>query len=278
MTLRIDRTAPAEKVKSLLEELEVQPKEAVLVSASGEARESVTAAFPDLLVWGENPFRVRGDLLTHSSLQVTDLREESAQHAGMVKGLFERERARRAALDPSDFLASLDIRCRVRRHESQDLDRVYDLVLRTNQFNTTGRRFTRSDLGQMAKGRGVRRLYTLWVEDRFTDYGLVGVCVALEDTIELFLVACRVVSLGVDAVLLRCVIADLGATYAVVKGRLLVLADNLPARGLFSGNGFHPIADDLWEIRVEQATALPALPAHYKLELDDLRLPEAFPL
>ena len=53
------------------------------------------------------------------------------------------------------------------------------------------------------------------------------------------------------------------------------MAENLPARGLFSGSGFGQTADDLWEIRAEEATALPALGAHYKVEIEDLWIPEA---
>jgi FkbH-like protein len=278
MTLRINHQGPADNVRSLLLELEAEAGEAVFVSANPEARDRVATELPGVLVLGENPFRVRGELLTHPSLQMTDLREESAEHAGMVKGLFERERARRTARDPAAFVASLGIRCRVRRRESQDLDRVYDLVLRTSQFNTTARRFTRNDLGQMAAGGSDRRLYTLWAEDRFTDYGLVGVSVALGDTIELFLLACRVVSLGVDAVFLRCVLADLLTAHPVVKGRLVVLPDNLPARTLFGANGFTPASAGLWEIQAREAAALPRLPLGYHLEVEDIQVPTGFPL
>jgi FkbH-like protein len=278
MTLRINEAETVANVRALCEELEATAEETVFVSTSVQAREQVAAALPGVLVFGENPFRIRGDLLSHPSLQVADVREESRQHGEMVVALFQRERARRASPDPGAFLGSLGIRCTVRRREAQDLDRVYDLVLRTNQFTTTARRFTRRGLEAMAKGDGESRLYTLWVQDRFTDYGLVGVCVALEDTIELFLIACRVVGLGVENVFLRCVLADLLAAYPAIKGRLLLLDENLPARALFSGHGFLEASAGLWEISSDKAEKLPELPPHYAVSLEDIRVPEGFPL
>src|SRR5262249_27894299 len=139
MIVRINRASVADNVRRICEELEAKAEEAVFVSTSETAREEVRGELPGILVLGDNPFGIRGDLLAPPSLQVADVREESQQHGQMVVSLLQRERARRAVRDPGDFLPSLGIRCLLRRHESQDLDRVYDLVLRTNQFTTTGR-------------------------------------------------------------------------------------------------------------------------------------------
>lgn len=278
MKVRVNAVETVDNVRALADELEATLEETVFVSASAAARESVAAALPGVLILGDNPLAVRGELLRHPSLQVAQIREESPAHGEMVKALFERERARRKAKAPEDFVASLEVQAKVRRREGEDLDRVYDLVLRTNQFTTTGRQFTRRDLAAMATGESDNHLYTLWIQDRFTDYGLVGVCVTQGNTIELFLLACRVVGLGVENVLLRAVLADLLASHAAVQGRLLTLVENMPARALFRANGFIETGPGTWEISAEDAAQLVPLPAHYRITLEDMRLPQGSPL
>jgi FkbH-like protein len=266
---RISDAGAAAQVGSLLEELETAPEGAVFVSASPENREEVQKAFPKILVLGENPFAIRGTLLTEPALQVANIREESEERRGMTKALFERERARRASGTPEEFLASLEVRCVVRRHETEDLDRLYDLVLRTNQFTTTGRRFSRRSLEAMARGDGPERVYTLRAEDRFTDYGLVGVAVTIGDTLELLLLACRVVGLGIEKAFLRAVLADLLPAHPEgVKGRLARLDENLPARSLFSENGFLEESPGLWTLA--SAEALPEPPSHVTVVVADV--------
>lgn len=276
--LQIDGAGVADQLRAVARDLETAPETMVFVSTDPARREAAAVAFPGLLVLGENLFRIRGELLTHRALQVADIEGESRQPPELVRALFQRERERRAARDPDQFLASLDVRCEVRASGETDLDRVYDLVLRTNQFTTTARRFTRRQLVALAAGEGEGRMYTLRVQDRFTEYGLVGVCVAFSNTLELFLLSCRVVGLGVEHVLLRAALADLHQAPGSVRGRLLQLEHNLAARALYLSHGFTEVEDGLWEMPRAAAPRLPCLPSCYQLSLVGLRVPEGFPL
>lgn len=100
------------------------------------------------------------------------------------------------------FLASLDMTLIISPAEEEDLKRVEELTLRTNQLNTTGYTYTYRELDEF---RQSDRHY-LWVaglEDRYGSYGKIGLTlieVSDEDWwIRLFLMSCRVMNRGVGA-------------------------------------------------------------------------------
>lgn len=259
--LRFDANDGVAAVRALAADLECDPSRLVLLSTAAGCREAMASAFPEALVLGENLFELRGTLLTHPGLQAVRRDQEGIEHPSMMVALARREQARKAAGDDqSAFEAALDLRCRVRRGvDAADVDRAAELVARTRQFTTTGRLFQRDDLLAMDQRAGCR-LYTVRAEDRFADYGLVGVAVAVEGTLEQFLLSCRVVALGVQDAFLRWVVEDLAADYPVVRGRLLQLERNAAARGLFRAHGFREAAAGTWEIRREEIAGLAPLP------------------
>jgi FkbH-like protein len=267
-----------ESLRGAAEGLGVAMSDLAFVSVSGPDRARVAQEWPEMLVLGDNLFKIRGELLTHPAFQVATISDEARERKDVMVALAQRERARRKSVDPEELLRSLKVRCRVARGvEGDDLDRVHDLVIRTNQFTTTARRYKRAELTAM-NADGALRLYVMHVQDRFTDYGLVGVAVAEGETIELLLMSCRVVGLGVDTVFVRAVLADLVPDHPLVRGRLLELERNAPARGVYSGNGFTASGEGLWEISREQILALPPAPAHIALSLNDIVVPTGFPL
>ncbi len=247
----------ASTVTGLCSTLGVTPSEVVFVDADERARSQVEQGCPEVMVLGANLFAIRGTLLTHPALQRVELAGDPVEQPAMMVALARREKARRQTRDDEAFLAGLGIRCTVARGvDASDLDRVCELVTRTSQFTTTARRFARAELATM--GRDVARgVYTLKVEDRIADYGLVGVAVTVHDRIELFLLSCRVVGLGVDQVFLRLVAHDLLSTYLSVSGRLIERPKNLAARSVFARGGFVLEADGMWRLTREQALALP---------------------
>jgi len=77
-----------------------------------------------------------------------------------------------------DYLSSLDMVGEVRTVEEADMQRVVQLLAKTNQFNLTTRRHSLDDVQSFLKKRGVVAL-TLRARDRFGDYGLIGFVIGL---------------------------------------------------------------------------------------------------
>ena len=110
---------------------------------------------------------------------------------------------------PDDFLRSLDLVFTIAHAEEEDLERIEELVARTNQLNTTGRIYTMAELARFR----ISADHELWVaslSDQYGDYGKIGVALLEKGngilTINAFLMSCRVMARGVGSVFLRWIV------------------------------------------------------------------------
>jgi len=128
---------------------------------------------------------------------------EDQRRTEMYRQNAEREQLESSTSDIGAFLASLELNIAIGAPAEDDWPRVSQLTHRTNQFNFTTRR--RSEPEMRALG-GTATVHAVRVSDRFGDYGLVGVVVAVEtaDAIEVdtLLLSCRVLGRGVEHAML----------------------------------------------------------------------------
>ncbi len=116
------------------------------------------------------------------------------------------------------------------------------LFQKTNQFNTTTRRYDAADVARFATDRGWR-CYTLKAGDRFGDHGLVAVALARTTpgvwTVDSFLMSCRVIGYGIETALMATISADaVAAGAARLDGEFIVTKKNVPARDIYERHGY----------------------------------------
>ena len=104
-----------------------------------------------------------------------------------------------------EFLASLNMRFTISAAAEGDLMRAEELVVRTNQLNTTGITYSYEEL-DLFRRSPEHRLLMAEMEDRYGSYGKIGLaCVECGPevwTLKLLLMSCRVMSHGVGTILL----------------------------------------------------------------------------
>ena len=127
-----------------LEALSLTPKGAVSVDDNPAERDAVKAALPGIRVIGSNPYFTRPILLWSPEMLVASRTEESKRREQMVQRQIQRE-VQRDAMSHGEFLESLAISLCIwelidTAHDT--FSRVFELVNKTNQFNTTGKRGT----------------------------------------------------------------------------------------------------------------------------------------
>jgi FkbH-like protein len=185
-------------------------------------------------------------LLTDPRLQVPVITEESAKRTGLMKTQLERRRFRTEAMDESQYLASLQINGRIERvTDGSNLERIVELFQRTTQFNTTGRKFTVSELAELLS-RPDAYLFSLHVSDRFGDYGLTGAAVILDGDILGFVVSCRVLGMGIEHPFLRHIIAEVQRT---LTGAIVETPRNIPVRNIYRDAGFAEVEPGRWQLK-----------------------------
>jgi FkbH-like protein len=104
------------------------------------------------------------------------------------------------------FLESLQLDFLIRPASVNDLRRVEELTMRTNQLNATGYAYTYDELEELIESPD-HRLFVAELTDKYGSYGKIGVAMVACNgdtwTLKLLLMSCRVMSRGVGGVLLN---------------------------------------------------------------------------
>lgn len=244
--IRINWKPKVENVADILEQVNVLPGSVVFVDDNPVERAAVSAAFPGIRTLGADLYGIRRALLWSAETQGPPISAESGRRTEMIQAQVVREQARKL-LSREAFLATLDIRITpvtIADAAHARFRRAFELINKTNQFNTTGRRWT---LEEMQAGflRGLR-LHAFEVADTFTDYGLVGVVVREGDALTQCVMSCRVVGLDVEAAMMRSVMGE-----AARDGLERLFAAYVPngrndlCASLYRDAGFREV-DDRW--------------------------------
>jgi FkbH-like protein len=214
-------------------------------------RDRVRQRLPEVEVWGEDMFGLRRRLLNDPRLQLPVVTAEAAARSRLVKAQIERQHLRAETADEARYVESLKIQCRIEclAPSSDRLERVEELFQRTTQFNTTGRKFSATELATLA-GQPDARLFAIDVSDRFGHHGLVGAAVLAEGEIQGLVMSCRALGMGIEHTFLRHILDTARGLSASVHGRIIATSRNIPVRNLYRDNGFVEGEAGRWECRL----------------------------
>ena len=145
--VKINWQPKVENIDEILKVVNVLPRHAVFIDDSPVERFSVQSAFPDMRVLGKYPYYLKRVLLWSPETQVPSITAESAQRSEMIQSQLVRESARRE-MSRDEFLSTLQVKVdtvEVASLEHASFPRVFELINKTNQFNTTGKRWSREN-------------------------------------------------------------------------------------------------------------------------------------
>lgn len=165
-------------------------------------------------------------LLGAGMFEILQLTETDLERTGRYRAEAQRRASFTEAGSTGDFLDGLNLRVRVREADPYTVPRVHQLLRRTNQFNTTGLRWTESQISA-AQDAGDRKVFVFDVTDRFGSEDTVGAVLltttAERWTIDNFVMSCRVFSRGIEFAVLQDVIER-----AVQSGAEELVGDYVP--------------------------------------------------
>jgi FkbH-like protein len=173
---------------------------------------------------------------------------ESLARTAMYREQAQRRESIAKPMDYAAMMASLALRVRFGPAKTSDLDRVSELVQRTNQFNTTTIRYSRTQLQQFLQS-STHRVYAADMEDRFGHLGLVVVAIIRRQDdraiFDSFIMSCRAMGFELERLLLRLVM-DAETDANTFVGKFVPTDRNTPAAELFATNGFCQASPDEW--------------------------------
>ncbi|MFT8472912.1 HAD-IIIC family phosphatase [Acetobacter persici] len=239
-SLKINWQPKAENIAAICKEFNIKPKSVVFVDDNPVERAAVASAFPDLRVMGGNPYLTRRILLWSAETQIAQLTAESERREDMIRSQIEREETR-SAMSREEFLASLDCRVAIKYitdTAQPEFARALELTNKTNQFNTSGKRWAFKEVADFLKDGG--QLLAFNVQDKFTEYGLVGVLYLKNSEIVQYVMSCRVLGMEVEEFVVAQAVAHVRKAHGNVRVTASVheLPDNTPCRDVYVRAGF----------------------------------------
>jgi FkbH-like protein len=248
VTWRINWDDKVGNIRSIAEELGFGLDSFLFIDDSPVERDRVRQRLPEVDVWGEDPFSLRRRLLNDPRLQIPVVTAEAAARSALVKAQIARQHLRAETVGEAQYIESLRIKCSIERltAASAKLARVEELFQRTTQFNTTGRKFSASELAALAANPDTR-LFAMDLSDRLGDYGMVGAAVISDGEIVGFAISCRALGMGAEHTFLRHILDEMKDCPVSLRGRIIPTPRNIPARNIYRDNGFTENEAGLWE-------------------------------
>jgi FkbH-like protein len=170
-------------------------------------RDEVASIHPEVLCLDAEEV---SSLLDRPELQPRFITDESRRRRQMYRSEQQRNQLEHDYEGPREsFLASLDLVFTIAPADVADLQRLEELVARTNQLNTTGRIYSYAELDAFRQSPR-HELLVASLDDKYGEYGKIGLALLEKSdeewTIRAFLMSCRVMSRGVGSVFLNFIV------------------------------------------------------------------------
>lgn len=216
----IDWTPKGERIRRMLRTMGLRPQNALFLDDNLQNLNEALHYSPDLMTGGPETTRELRNYF--NSRPETD---SALKRLSQYKVLEEKEEAKMEFTSNDDFLYACNLHVEMHEDCSQQLDRIAELIQRSNQLNYTKLRSSKEEIKSLINQENIK---SGWVSvyDKFGDYGMVGFYAI--DTIKNecvhFLFSCRTIGQGVE----QYVYAKLGYPKLTVVGEVVSMVNNDP--------------------------------------------------
>ncbi|MBS7303955.1 MAG: HAD-IIIC family phosphatase [Lachnospiraceae bacterium] len=233
----------------IAEELNILPDSMVFVDDNPAEREIINQQVPETVapVIGNPEDYIR--ILDHSGFfEVTKLSEDDRKRNEMYKANSMRKKQEQSFADYKEYLKSLEMKALIAPFEALYLDRIAQLTNKSNQFNMTTKRYSRSEIEAIAGNSSFLTLYGK-LEDKFGDNGVVSVVIGeIEGTsihIRLWLMSCRVLKRDMEYAMMDSLVEKCKKQgIEIILGYYYPTAKNAMVKEFYALQGFEKIAED----------------------------------
>ena len=270
---RINWTDKATNIKELADELNIGLDSFVFVDDNPTERELIKQMLPMVSVpeFPAQPYELPMFIkkLVDDYFKVYSVTDEDKKKTEQYKANAARAQAQNSFTDFGAFLESLDIQITIEAANEFNIPRIAQMTQKTNQFNLTTKRYTDADVkGFLANGW---KIWCISVADRFGDNGITGCIMVNGDTIDTFLLSCRILGKGIEKAFVIQILLELrNQGLTKIKATFLPTAKNAQVANFYDKCGFVLVSENegakSYQIDLEKADLEIEKYYHIKME------------
>ena len=252
-------TDKATNISAIAEQLNIGLDSLVFLDDNPAERDLVAQALPAVHVPNANtPTEFIAQLERAGYFYVTTISDDDKKRNAYYQTDAKRDQLKKSFVDYDQYLKSLEMTTQLGHFEQTRLERITQLINKTNQFNLTTQRLNLQEI-QSKVGNPEFITYYATLDDKFGSNGIVSAFIGeiRQDAlhISLWVMSCRVFKRELELAILDQVVAQCREQGLVrLIGYYYPTEKNTYVKDLYQTLGFEQQTDDTWVLTLQDYT------------------------
>jgi FkbH-like protein len=219
-------------VSNILSKLNLTEKGVMFIDDSPSERSEVKEYFPNLIVpdLPVNHADWTYHLAASKIFSLGKIKQEDLERNDMYRLEEERLEMSKTFQSYAEFLEKLELQVTLEVLNNSKLDRVYELLMKTNQFNLNGNLCSRLELDNMLTNPE-QKVLAFRLKDRFGDYGIISVLILSRtdvDNWQIFnwVMSCRALGRKIEHQIIEIAVRELVGEGKLLNGEFISTGKN----------------------------------------------------
>jgi FkbH-like protein len=251
-SVKINWNDKISNTKAIAEELNIGLDSLVYFDDDPVNRELISSALPEVMTVDlpKDPALYAQTLMDLNVFNTFSITDEDKRRGQMYIEERNRTQLEKSISNLDDFLSQLKIKINIKEADKFTIPRISQLVLKTNQFNLTTKRFQEEEILRFSEDKNML-VGCAQTSDKFGDNGITGVFIVQKNpeysewSIEAFLLSCRVMGRRIEDGMMEYILNEARKEgIKRVKGRYIPTRKNKPCENFLPHSGFKKEGED----------------------------------
>ena len=176
--LKVNWQPKSENIKKMLKELNISSENSIFVDDSKFEILEVKNTLPNLdtLLVPKLNLRINSELLKIGNFDTSSTTNEDKKRTKLYQIEEQRNQKKTKFKSPQEYIKSLKIKLTIKKNIKKNIQRLSQMTIKTNQFNTSTLRLSEKKIVSYIKDPDYLVVQCA-AEDKFGDYGIIGLSI-----------------------------------------------------------------------------------------------------
>lgn len=200
---KINWQEKAQNIQDIAKELNIGLDAIAVFDDNPFEREQIKHFLPMVEVFPE--WALKDALLLPEFEPLPETKESAKRSEMMQADQIRTAEAEKFQGDKESFLKSCQMKLWIRKARTGDINRVFEMIQRTNQLNTTTKRYALKEIENL-QNSDQSCIFIADLVDKYGEYGTIGLAIVIKEhgiwTLDTFLFSCRIMGKTVEKTML----------------------------------------------------------------------------